>query len=64
MALLPLIRISFVALVTIALLLSSSWHCYPRCNGVVVIIDVVALIACRQAGVVAVDAQASLSLLQ
>jgi hypothetical protein len=39
MALLPLIHNGVVALVMMALLLSSSWHCHPICNGVVVIIN-------------------------
>jgi hypothetical protein len=64
MALLPLIRNGFVALVAMALSPSSSWHCCPCCNGIVAIIDVVALIARHQAGMVAVDAQAFLPLLQ
>jgi hypothetical protein len=59
MALLPLIHDSFVALVTMVLLPSSSWHCHSCCNGIVVIINVIALVACHQAGVVA-----SLPLLQ
>jgi hypothetical protein len=52
-----------VALVVMALLPSSSWRCHPCCNGVAVIIDVVALVACHQAGIVAINAQASLPLL-
>jgi hypothetical protein len=51
MALLSLICDGVVALITIVLLSSSSWHCYPCCNGMVIIIDVVALIACHQAGI-------------
>jgi hypothetical protein len=58
MALLPLIHDGVVALVVIELLPSSSWHCCPHCNGVVVIIDVIALVACQQAGIAAVNAQA------
>jgi hypothetical protein len=64
MALLPLICNGVVALVVIALLLSSSWHHHPHPNGVVVIINVIALIACWQAGIAAVNVQASLPLLQ
>jgi hypothetical protein len=64
MALLPLIRNGFVALDAMALSLSSSWHCCPCCNGVIAIIDVVALVACHQVGIIAVDAQAFLSLLR
>ncbi len=64
MASLPLICDGFVVLVTIALLPSSSWRCCSHCNGVVVIINVTALIACCQAGIVAINAQASLQLLQ
>jgi hypothetical protein len=60
MALLPLIQDGVVALVVIALPLSSSWHCCPHCNGIVVIINVIALVAHRQAGITAIDAQASL----
>jgi hypothetical protein len=62
MALLPLICDGVVALVVIASLLSSSWQCCPHCNDV--IIDVIALVACWQAGIAAVDAQASLLLSQ
>jgi hypothetical protein len=51
MALLPLIHDSVVALVTMALLSSSSWHHCPCYNGILVIIDVIALVACHQAGV-------------
>jgi hypothetical protein len=40
MTLSPLICDGIVALVTMALLPSSSWHCQPCCNGVIVIIDV------------------------
>jgi hypothetical protein len=60
MALLPLIRNGVVALVMIALLPSSSWHHCPHCNGVIAIINVIALVACQQAGIAAVDAQAYL----
>jgi hypothetical protein len=52
MALLPLIRNGVVALVAMALLLSSDWHCCPHCNDIVVIIDVLAIVARCQAGVV------------
>ncbi len=54
--LLPLIRNGVVALVMMALLPSSSRHHCPCCNGIVVIIHVVALVAHHQAGVVAIDA--------
>jgi hypothetical protein len=64
MASLPLICDGVVALVVIASSLSSSWHCCPHCNGVLVIIDIITLVACWQAGIVAVDVQASLPLLQ
>jgi hypothetical protein len=73
MVLLPLIQDGIVALVAMTLLPSSSWRLCHCCNGVVVIIDVVALVARahHQAGVVplrdgivAVNAQASLPLLQ
>jgi hypothetical protein len=64
MVLLPLICDVVVALVVIALLLSSSWHCCPRCNGVIVIINVITLVAHQQAGIATVDAQESLLLLQ
>jgi hypothetical protein len=64
MVLLPFIRDGFAALVAIVLLPFSSWHCHPCCNGVVVIIHVVALVACCQAGVVAINAEASLLLSQ
>jgi hypothetical protein len=53
-----------VALIVIALLPSLSWCCCPHCNRVVIIIDVIALIACWQAGITAVNAQASLPLLR
>jgi hypothetical protein len=59
----PLICSGIVALVVMALLPSSSWHHCPHCNGVAVIINVIALIARRQAGNVAVNAHASLQLL-
>jgi hypothetical protein len=64
MALLPLIRNSVVAIVVIALSPSSSWCCCPHCNGVVVIINVIALVAHWQAGIAAIDAQGSLPLLR
>jgi hypothetical protein len=64
MALLPLICGSFVALIVTALLLSSSWCCRPCCNGIIIIIDVISLAACQQAGIVTVNVQASLPLLQ
>jgi hypothetical protein len=54
-----LIYDGIVALIAMVLLSSSSWHCCPCCNGIVVIINVVALVACHQAGIVAIDAQAS-----
>jgi hypothetical protein len=57
MALLPLIPNGVVALVVIALVPSSSWHRCPHHNGVVVIIDVIALVTRWQAGIAAVDAQ-------
>jgi hypothetical protein len=41
-----LIRDGIVALVVMALTLSSSWHCLPCCNGVIVIINVIAPVAC------------------
>jgi hypothetical protein len=64
MALLPLIQDGVVALVVIALLPSSSWHCCPHCYGVVIIINVIVLVARWQAGIAAVDAQAYLPVLQ
>jgi hypothetical protein len=60
----PLICDGVVALIVIASSLSSSWHCCPHCNGIFVIIDIIALVACWQAGIVAVDAQASFTLSQ
>jgi hypothetical protein len=57
MALLPLIRDDVVALVMMALPPSSSLHFCPHCNGVVIIINVIALVAHWQAGVVAVNGQ-------
>jgi hypothetical protein len=63
MALSPLIHDGVVALIVIALLLSSSWCYCPHCNGVVIIINVIVLIARRQAGITAVDAQAYLLVL-
>jgi hypothetical protein len=56
----PLICDGVVALVVIVLLPSSSWHRHPHRNGVVVIINAIALAACRQAGIATVNAQASL----
>jgi hypothetical protein len=64
MVLCSLICDGVAALVVIALLPSSSWHCCPHCNDVVVIIDVIALVVCRQTGIAAINVQASLSLLQ
>jgi hypothetical protein len=64
MALFPFIHDRFVPLIAMALLPFSSWHHHPCCNGVVVIIDVIALVAHRQAGVVPGDAQASSPLSQ
>jgi hypothetical protein len=71
MALLFLICNGVVALIAMALSLSSSWHHCPYCNGVVVIIDAqVSLLSLQWRcctccnGVVAVDAQASLPSLQ
>jgi hypothetical protein len=52
MVLLPLICNSVAALSVMALLPSSSWHCCPFYNGVVVVIDVVALVAHCQVGIV------------
>jgi hypothetical protein len=60
---LPLIHNSVVALVVIASLPSLSWRCCPCCNGVAIIINVIALVARRQAGITADNAQASLPLL-
>jgi hypothetical protein len=53
MELLPLIFDGVVALIGMMSLLSSSWHCYPCCNGLVAIINVIALVAHCQAGIVA-----------
>ncbi len=39
MALFPLIHSGVVAHVVMALLLSLSWHCYPHCNCIVIIIN-------------------------
>jgi hypothetical protein len=64
MALLPLICDGAVALVMIVLLPPSSWHLCPHCNGVVVIINVIALVARRPPGIAAVNAQAYLPVLQ
>jgi hypothetical protein len=60
----PLIRDGVVALIVIASLPSSSWHRCPHCNGVLVIIHVIALVARWQTGIAAVNAQASLPLLR
>jgi hypothetical protein len=62
MVLSPLIHGGVVVLIVIALLPSSSWHCCPHCNGFIVIIDVIPLVACWQAGIAAINAQASLPL--
>jgi hypothetical protein len=64
MALLSLIHNGVVALIVIASLPSSSWCCFPLCNGVVVIIDDIALIARQQAGIAAINAQAYLPVLR
>ncbi len=64
MALLPLIHNGIVALVTIELLLSSSWHHCYYCNGVVVIINVVALVTRCQAGVVTIFMMVQLPLMR
>jgi hypothetical protein len=64
MALLPLIHGSVVALFAIASLPSSSWRCCPHRNGVIIIINVIALITCWQAGIAVVDVQAYLPVLQ
>jgi hypothetical protein len=64
MAPLPLIRNGVVALVVIASLPSLSWRRCPHRNGVVVIINVIALFACQQAGIAAINVQASLPFLQ
>jgi hypothetical protein len=61
---LPLICDDVIALVVIAWLPFSSWCCCPHCNGVLVIINVIALVACWQAGIAAINAQASLPWLQ
>jgi hypothetical protein len=63
MALPPLIHDGVVALVVIALPPSSSWCHRPHHNGIVVIIDVIALVDQWQAGIVAINAQVSLLLL-
>jgi hypothetical protein len=60
----PLIRDGVVALVVIASSLSSSLRRCPHRNGILVIIDVIALVARWQAGIAAINAQASLPLLQ
>ncbi len=64
MASLPLIYNGVVALILIALLLSSSWHCCLHRNVVIVIINIIALVARWQAGIAAVDVQAYLLVLQ
>jgi hypothetical protein len=64
MALLPLIHDGVVALVAMVLLPSSIWHCRPRRNGVIIINHDIALVACCQAGIVAVDVEASSPLSQ
>ncbi len=71
MALLPLICTGIVALIAMALPPSSRWRCCPRCNGVVVIINAQASLLSLQwrccpccNDIVAIDAQASLLLLQ
>jgi hypothetical protein len=68
---LPLIHGGDVALVAMALLLSSSWCHFPHCNGVVVIMVAQAFLPSLQwrccpchNGIVAVDAQVSLPLSQ
>jgi hypothetical protein len=60
---LPLIHDGVVALVAMALLLSTSWHCRPHCNGTIVIINAQASSPSSQwhccpccDGVVAIDA--------
>jgi hypothetical protein len=57
---LPLISNGIVALVGMTLLLSSSWHCCPHCNGIVVIINVIALVAHCQAGIISLIVMALL----
>jgi hypothetical protein len=64
MALLPLIHNGVVARIVMVSSPSSSWRCCPCCNDINIIINVVALVACCQAGIVAIDVQASLLLLQ
>jgi hypothetical protein len=59
-----LIRDGVGALVTMVLLPSSSWHLHPHCNGIIIIINVVALIACFQAGVIALNTESTLPLSQ
>jgi hypothetical protein len=54
---LPLICGGVVALVTITSLPSSSWCHSPHSNGVVMIIDVIALVARWQAGIAAINVQ-------
>jgi hypothetical protein len=63
MASLPLIRDGVFALVVIVSLPSLSWCGCPHPNGVLVIINVIALVARQLAGIADVDAQASLPLL-
>jgi hypothetical protein len=60
----PLIRNGVVALIMIVSLPSSSWRCCPHCNGVDVIINVIALVTRRQAGIAAINVQRSLPVLQ
>jgi hypothetical protein len=70
MALLPLISNGIVALVAMAFMPSSSWHCCPLCNGIIIIIDVQASLLslqwhccpCHDCSV-AIDAQVSSPLL-
>jgi hypothetical protein len=71
MAFLPLICNRVVSLFAMVLSLSSSWHCFPCCDGVFIIIDVQASLPSSQwhccphhNGVVAIDAQVSLPLSQ
>jgi hypothetical protein len=53
-----------VALIGIELLPSSSWRSCPHCNGVIIIINVIALVARRQAGIAAINAQVYLTVLR
>ncbi len=64
MPLLPLIHDFVVALVMMASMLSSNWCYCPCCNGVIIIIDVIAFAAHWQSDIIAVDAQVLLPLLQ